>query len=184
MHEVAVDRAVNDGTELLVVRFHESDGDDEYVYARPVGQDTWFHFVGTDSTHRTVDPFGSPADTERRAEVDRILLERGYPVRTRDGTTPTEGQLEVLTTDGTRASAFYTHPGTFVVYRDQGPTPRSPPDGDTVHIAILDHGEDEIRVRVDAPGGPPPEYAIREATLAPFGRATNPATLPSVTVEN
>lgn len=184
MREVAVDRSVTDGTELLRVRTHAESGDDEFVYARPVGQDTWFHFVGTDSTTHDIDPFTAAVDPDRRDEVDRILLDRGYPIRTQDGSTPPEGQLEILTADGTRARPFHTHPGTFIVYQDQGPTPKAPPGDDTIHVAILERTDDTLRVRVDAPGGPPPEYAIREAALAPYGQAQNPATLPTVTVEN
>lgn len=184
MHEVSVDRSVTEGTELLVVRTHDRAGDDEYVYARPVGQDTWFHFVGTDSSHRDVDPFTQSVPAERRKEIDRILLEREYPIRAEDGTTPTEGQLEILTAEGTRARPFHTHPGTFVVYREDGPKPASPPDDETIHVAILEQTDEQIRVRVDASGGPPPSYAIREAALAPYGYAQNPAHLPVVSVEN
>ena len=184
MREVAVDRTVADGTELLRVRVHRGTGEEEYVYARPVGQDTWFHFVGTDSTVRDHDPFTSVVDPDRRDDVDRVLLDQGYPVRTQDGSTPPEGQLEILTTEGTRARPFHTHPGTFVVFQDQGPTPKAPPGEDAVHVAILERTDDTLRVRVDATGGPPPEFAIREAALAPYGHAQNPATLPDVVVEN
>lgn len=184
MREFSLDRSITDGTELLVVRVHDTDGDDEFVYARPIGQDTWFHFVGTDSSHCRVDPFSTDTDSARREDVDNLLLERGYPIRAQDGTTPPEGQLEVLTTEGTKARPFHTHPGTFVVYRDEGPTPAGPPGEGSIHIAILARTDDELRVRVDAAGGPPPAYAIREAALAPYGHAHNPATLPDVVVEN
>lgn len=184
MHEVSVDRTITDGTELLVGRVHGREGDDEYVYARPVGQDTWFNYVGTDSTRRAVDPFAPEPDSDRRAAVDRVLLDRGYPIRTQDGTTPPEGQLEIRTRDGTRARTFHTHPGTFVVYEEEGPAPKQPPSDDEVHVAILERTDDRLRVRVDAPGGPPPEYAIREATLAPFGHAQTPADLPTLVIDN
>jgi|GEM_PF-2980371 len=184
MREFSLDRSITDGTELLVVRIHETDGDDEFVYARPVGQDAWFHFVGTDSSHRRVDPFSTDGASGRRETVEERLLDRGYPIRVHDGTTPPEGQLEVLTTGGTQARPFHTHPGTFVVYRDEGPTPAGPPSEDSIHVAILSRTDDELRVRVDAAGGPPPAYAIREAALAPLGHAQNPAALPEVIVEN
>lgn len=184
MRDVTVDRSVADGTELLSVRLRARDGDDEYHYARPVGQDTWFHFVGTDSRQRDVDPFAPTVDPTRRATVDDVLLERGYPIRAHDGTTPPEGQLEILTTAGTRARAFHTHPGTFVVFRDEGPTPTGSPDAGTTHVAVLERATGQIRVRVDAHGGPPPEYAIREAALAPEPSDSNPADLPVVVVEN
>jgi hypothetical protein len=184
MRDVTVGRSVADGTELLTVRVHGHDGDDEYAYARPVGQDAWFHFVGIDSNHRDVDPFSPDIDPARRATIDDLLLERDYPIRGHDGTTPPEGQLEILTTEGTRARPFHTHPGTFVVHRDGGPTPTGPPEDETTHIAVLDRGDDVIRVRVDAPGGPPPAYAIREAALAPEYRGQQAADLPRVSVEN
>lgn len=184
MREVAVERSVADGTELLGVHVHLDSGEEEYVYARPVGQDTWFHFVGTDSTADDHDPFTAVVDPDRRDDVDQLLIDQGYPVRTQDDSTPPEGQLEILTTEGTQARPFHTHPGTFVVYQDQGPSPKAPPGDDTVHIAILERTDESLRVRVDAPGGPPPEFAIREAALAPYGHAQNPASLPDVVVEN
>lgn len=184
MRDVTVDRTVTDGTELLTVLVRDSDGEDEYVYARPVGQDSWFHFVGTGSSRQDVDPFSPGIDPDRRARIEAGVLDRGYPIRAHDGTTPPEGQLEIHTTTGTRARPFHTHPGTFVVFRQRGPTPTGPPGDDTTHVAILEESDDEIRVRVDVPGGPPPEYAIREAALAPFSHTTNPASLPAVIIEN
>lgn len=187
MQAATVERSAAEGSEILVVRPESGEGD-AFVYARPIGQDAWFHFVGTEPIGTATgpaydhDPFAAAVDPDQRAAIDRFLLDRGYPIRAQDGSTPPEGQLELVTDEGTRGRPFYTHPGTFVVYRDRGPTPTAPPDEGTTHVAILERTQDTLRVRVDAAGGPPPEYAIREAALVPY--ALPPTEIPTVSIEN
>lgn len=202
MHEVSVERSVVDGIETLRVRITGDRPTEGFLYVRPVGRDAWFHAVDTvptrESTGQTVhvdhamqtDQSTQPNravsgdDPRVRGAVERVLVDRGYPIRARDGTTPPAGFLQMLTETGTCARAFHSHPSTFVVHQETGPSPDRQPTGDTVHVAVLEQREEAISVRVDAVGGPPPETAIREAVLAPCATAPRSADLPVVRVEN
>lgn len=168
--------------QVVVARVLYSGRDLEFLYARPIGRDTWFGFVGMGESLDTVSaPSSIPGDV--REAADEAVLQEGYPIRTIGGNQSPKGQIDLYFGGVTHIHSFITHPNTFSVYRTQDSGPRKSPGADETHIEIVNEQPNQVTAEAESGGSPPPEYAVKEAARYRYYAQQGIQSLPSVQIQ-
>lgn len=167
--------------QVVVARVQSNGRDLQFLYARPIGRDTWFGFVGMGGSLDSVSAPSSIPDDVRKA-ADEAVLQEGYPIRTIGGKQSPEGQIELFFGGVTHIHAFFTHPNTFSVYRTRDSSPGRSPGADETHIEIVSEQPDQVTVEAESGGSSPPEYAIQEAVRYRYYAQQGSHSLPSVRI--
>jgi hypothetical protein len=171
-----------DDAQLVVARAKHDGRSLQFLYARPIGRDTWFKFMGMGAS---VENLSSPSgiSNDVREAADEAVYQEGYPIRTIEGKKSPEGKIELFFGGVNHIHAFFTHPNTFSVYRTRDSGPARSLGTNETHIEIVEENEDLVKVEVESGGTSPPEYAIKEAVRYRYHAHKGIEGLPSVQVK-